>query len=296
MIGEDFMYGTSWLSEYGMVMCTPDEAQQFVSRTFDRAEITPLRPNPNHYSTAYSDTLVLNFFIMKGDGCDSQEDYKLNGDEVHYLRAWLESPKKPTELVIPMEEDEMTTHYFGLFTDVQPFLNEGDCYGLLLTFTCNAPYGYSDELKTRISEFYSGVYPVQGRYVNMSAELEEYLKPMVTVVSNSTFSATDTLVIKNESDGNKQMSITLPLGKDKIVIDCQNKIITDGDGNLVPMGDVGVTIPVSGEYNFISTNSFVFYWLSLVPGDNKLLLTASENTTIDYVEISARYAIKSGGF
>lgn len=295
MIGEDFMYGNSWLSDFDMMMVTPDDAQQFVSRTFDRGEITAVRPKPNHFATVYNDTLSLNFFIMKSDGCDVQERYKLTGDEIHYLRAWLESPKKPTELVVNIEDDDLNVHYFGVFTSVQPFIFEDACYGLYLTFTCNAPYGYSDDFVMRYP-INASVIAISGKYMNMSAEHEEYLRPVVTISSLSTFGSNETLSIKNISDNNNEMTLTLPSGLSKLVVDCEKKIITDGSGNLVPLSSVGVTIPQNSVYNFISTDMFVFYWLSFVADENRLTFTPSITNTISTIEISSRYIIKSGGF
>lgn len=295
MVGEDFMYGSSWLSDFDMMMVSSEDAQQFVSRNFDRGDITSLRAKPNHYSAIYNDSLTLSFFIMKTDGCDEQDKYKITGDEVHYLRSWLESPKKPTELVVTNDENEINVHYYGIFSSVQPFVHEDSCYGLYLTFTCDSPYGYSDEFKMRYN-ISSSVVAVSGKFVNMSAEHEEYLMPVVTISSSSTFGSNETLSIKNVSDNNKEMVLTLPQGSSKLVIDCEKKIVTDGNGNLVTMSSLGVTVPQNSTYNFISTDMFVFYWLSLVHGENRLTFTPSSTNTISTVEISTKYIVKSGGF
>ena len=90
MISKDFVFGEHWLSEYGMIMCDPDEAQQFVSRNIDKAEITSLRATPNHYSTTYADALQLNFFIIKEEAvCESQEKAILSGDDIHFQKVCL---------------------------------------------------------------------------------------------------------------------------------------------------------------------------------------------------------------
>ena len=296
MIGEDFMFGDKWLSEFGMIMCSPEEAQAFVSRSLDRAEITSTRAKPNHYTTRYEDSLNLNFLILKEDGiCSNQENLKLTGDEIHFLRAWLESPKKPTELVVPLSDDEMNVHYYGVFSSVQPYDEEGNCYGLNLTFTCDAPYGYSDENIMRV-KINGSASPVSGRIFNNSAEREEKLKPKITIFSADTFGSGEEITITNISDDNNSMHLEIPEGLEKLVIDCQKKIITDEDGNLISMDDIGVNVPVGGAYNFISTDMYLFYWLSLVPDLNQLTFTPSEQNTIKNIDISTRYIIKSGGF
>ena len=296
MIGEDFMYGSTWLSEWSMKMYDPENEQAFVTRNIDKSAITSQRAKPNHFGATYSEALVLDFLILKDeDDCETQSDFRLTGDEIHYLRGWLESPKKPTELVIPLEEDDMTVHYFGLFTSVQPFIHCGDCYGLYLQFTCNSPYGYSDE-QVGVYTVSSGSASTRGKYVNLSAEQKEYLKPIVTITSSSVFGDGETLDICNVSDNENTMSITLPSGKSKVVIDCDKRIVTDGSGNLIAMSDIGITVPISSEYNFVSADSFLFYWLSLVPNENTLTFTPSDGNTIQNIQISARYILKAGGF
>ena len=292
------MFDNTWLSEFEMTMCTPEEGQQFVTRMFDKADITSLHAAPSHYGSTYSDALILNFMIMKTDGlCGDQEDAKLNGDDIHYLRSWLESPKIPTEFVVIMEEDEYTVHYYGIFTSVQPYVVDDECYGLTLQFTCNAPYGYSDEQVSTIDIPSDVTNPVSVEIINVSAERKEYLKPTVTINATSdTFGSGETLSIKNASDNDKTMSITLPEGKTQVIIDCQKKIITDGDGNLLSMSSIGLTLPTTTNYNFISTDTYLFYWLSFVADVNELEITASSGHHIQDIEISSRYIIKSGGF
>lgn len=295
MIGEDFMYGSTWLSEWSMKMYDPEESQSFVTRNIDKSEITAQRAKPNHFTTTYSDALVLNFFILRDeDDCETQEDFKLTGDDIHYLRSWLESPKKPKELVVLMGEDETTTYYYGIFTSVQPFIHRGDCYGLYLEFTCNAPYGYSEEIK-KVYDISSDTLTYTVKYRNYSAELNEYLKPTIIITSTSTFNG-EGLVIQNLSDDENSMTITLPSGKSKVIIDCEKKIITDENDDLLTMNDIGVTTPDSSDYNFISTDSYLFYWLSLVPNTNKLKFTLTSGHAVKNIQISTRYIIKSGGF
>ena len=277
-------------------MCEPEEGQQFVSRNIIKEEITAIDPSPSHYNVAYNDALVQNFFVIKEAGlCGNQNDSKLSGDEIHFIRSWLESPKRPEELIVPIREDEMTVHYYGLFTEIQPYVHNDECYGLLLTFTCNAPYGYSDEFISSYN-INSSSTPVSGIFFNLSAELQEYLRPTVTIYSSNVFKKGESISITNVSDNGKEMHITLPRGISKVVIDCDKKIITGDNGELLTMSDIGVTLPSNQYTNIISTELYLFNWFTLVPKDNSLIFTPSGTNTIDRVEISARYIIKSGGF
>ena len=296
MIGEDFTFGTAKLSDYNMIMAMPDDEQEFVTRAINRAEITSVRPRPNHYGVTYEDTLALHFFIVKSSlECDAQQGSILTGDDINTLRAWLESPKRPTELTVQMGVEEPATHYFGLFTSVQPHMVADECYGLDLTFTCDSPYGYSDEDSLTVTIGGSSQ-TKSATYNNKTAEMKEYIMPIITINSSSTFGSNESLSIINTSDGNKTMSVLLPSGKSKIVIDCQKKIVTDGSGNLIPMDQIGINNPITGEYNFISTDTYLFRWLSFIPGTNALSFTPSSTNRISTVKIDVRYIIKSGGF
>lgn len=296
MVGNDFYYDGHWLSEFGMKVYDPEDTQQFVSRDIDKSDISTLRPIPNHYSAHYSDVLTLSFLIIKDDEDEplTQEETKLDGEEISYIRAWLESPKIPCEFTSPTEEDVIATTYFGLFTSIQPYLINHECFGMYLTFTCNAPYGFSDVYSKTFNM--QGNVTVSGYFANYSAEHNEYLKPTIIIKSADTFVSGETIRIENVSDNNKYMLLAIPEGLSSITIDCQKKCITDNNGNILSLSDVGLTLPISSDYNYVSAELYTFYWLRLLPDRNNLAFTCNENSTIRTVTISSRYIIKSGGF
>lgn len=289
-----FIYNNQSLDSFGMMPIPPNDTQQFVSRNIVRGEQTALRSKPNHFSTVYNDTLILNFFIVKSDICDSQDNYKLNRSEINSLMAWLESPKMPATLIL-ISTDSPSVQYFGVFTSIQPFVYDDVCYGLYLTFTCNAPYGYSFE-KGYSSLFSGTASSVSFSITNDSVELNEFICPVVTIESKSTFGDSESVSFKNITNNNNEMTLSLPKNRSKIVVDCEKKTIIDENGSLIPLSDVGVTIPQNSTYNFISTDMFVFYWLSFVAGTNNLVFTPSSTNTIGSFNIKWKEIIKSGGF
>ncbi len=278
-----------------MMMCAPEDEQEFVTRTIDKAEITSRRPRPNHYGVTYDDALVLKFFIMKKDGCNAQEEFRMSGDDIHFVRSWLESSKLPTELVVPLEEDTITTHYYGSFTSVQPYIIDSECYGLNLEFTCDSPFGYSDE-HVLMYEVDSAETAITDSFINISSEENDRLYPKIVINSSSTFGEDEIISFKNESDDDRTMVLTLPYGLSSLTIDCEKRIITDDSGQLVTMSDIGVVTPVNGEYNTVSTDMFIFNWFGFVHGDNDIVITPGEDNTISTVEIKLRFKVKSGGF
>lgn len=319
MLGNDFTYGAHKLSDYGMRIYDSENEQQFTGRDIDRAEISSIRAIPNHYSTHYSGVLTLNFLIIKED--DEAElspaDRLMSGDDINTIRAWLESPKTPILLVVdPYDDEEDAVNYYGLFTEIQPFIAHQQCYGLYLTFTCDSPYGFSDVVEKTftlgtvnlLEEDGSNILDetdviilgedgyATGTFKNESAELNEYLKPIITISSSSVFGSNENISIQNVTDGNKTMILTLPQGKSKLIVDCQKKIITDNNGNLLSLDDIGLTSPITDDYNFISTELYAFYWLRLLSGTNNLAFSCTGGNTVSQIKIGARNIIKSGGF
>lgn len=321
MLGNDFTYGEYSLSDFDMKMYDPDDEQQFVRREIDKSEITSVRPMPNHYSTHYADVLELHFFIVKDtDEYLTQEEMRMTANEVNNVRAWFESPKTPTMLSVESENendntDDMT-YYFGIFTDVEPFIIGQECFGLYLTFTCNSPYGFSEIKESTYTLGAVNILAEDGTnlldesdnaiigeggtgnftYSNTSAEHKDYLRPIVKISSTSTFGANEQIQIKNVTDGNKIMLLSLPKGKSYITIDCQKKKITDNNGKIIPLSDIGLTLPISDDYNFVSAELYTFYWLRLLSGTNNLNISCQGSNSISNIKISARHIRKSGGF
>ena len=289
MIPVDFIYDDEWLSNYDMVTLQPNDGQSFVSRNIERSDINTNRPVPFHYGVAYSDVLTLNFFIGR---YINNNIVRLNEEEINDIRSWLESPKTPKKLtVITTASEEDTIIFYGLFTDIQPYVVSGSYYGLYLTFTCDSPYGYTEDYETEYEIRSSG--DTEGYFYNNSAERYEYLMPKIIIQSSSSFGINESLSIKNVSDKNKTMQFTLPQGKTKLIIDCKEKIITDENGTLISLGTLGY-INDDSYTQFI--NLLNMYWLSLIYGVNNLIFTPSSGHTINKIIISTKFIVKLGGF
>ncbi len=296
MIGEDFHYNNFWLSDYGMKMYDPEETQQFIGREIDKSGLSPLRKVPNHYSVHYSNVLTLSFLILKDTHtCMSQEDYQLNGEEIHTIRSWLESPDTPAPLFVLPYDGGSDVYYFGIFTDIQPFIVAHECCGLYLTFTCNAPFGFSSVISStyKINSF---VGDITGSFHNASAEQQDYLKPEIRIFSEDTFDGTEKIVIKNITDNNQSMALTMPRGASALLLDCRRQRITDENHRLIAMSDVGIAMPDMTADSYVSAELYTFYWLRFVHGNNRLVFSMPNPNTISKIQINARYIIKSGGF
>jgi len=297
MLGEDFCFGNRWLSEFGMSMFDPEDSQEWVSREIEKSDITSIRAIPNHYSTRYNDTLTLHFLILKNeDMCESKTDYKLSKFEINGLRAWLESPTQPTELqVVEPNNNEPDVRYFGVFTNVQPYILSQECYGLYLTFTCNAPYGFS-ELKTSTFNVNSQNNFVEKNVYIHTSEVLQGVYPIIKIYADEEFGNSDSVYIENASDSGNSMFLHLPSDVAELIIDCKKKIVTNEDGEIVPISSIIDNSTVDDGYGLLSLLNQDIYWLKLIQGKNNLVITPSQSNSIKKVEITYRDIIKSGGF
>ena len=179
MIGSDFTYNSKKLSDLNLKMYDPENKQQWVSREISKSEANINRQKSTFYGIKYSDTLPLNFLIMKDyDKGYTQSEMRFTEDEINNVLSWLTSAKTPKELTV-FDGTQSATHYFGVFSDAQPYILMEDCYGIYLTFTCNAPCGFSDTNTVNCTLNASGTATCE--FNNQSAECEEYLKPVIKI-------------------------------------------------------------------------------------------------------------------
>ena len=107
MIGEDFRFGSTWLSDFDMKMYDPSNEQAFPEIAIEKSDMSSQLSKPNHFGVYYPDVLTLEFFILKSyELFNTQDEFLLTGDDINTLRAWLESPKVPTELYVTNSVDD----------------------------------------------------------------------------------------------------------------------------------------------------------------------------------------------
>lgn len=311
MLRSNFKYNGRSLADFGMKMYDPDADPQGVERTIDKAAQNSAREVPNHYATYRNGVLQHNMLIIKDpDLYESSNDLRLTEKEVHRIKSWLFSTTLPTELILPQDDEEIDVRYFGVFTNVQYFMPvRKTCFGLQLTFTCNAPYGFSPVTSKR---YHINTTDVNGDYLNNVVQFAKMTPPKIIIqaASGNTF-AGEILTLTNHKDSDRHMDIKLPNGLDRVTIDCQTKVAIGRttDGNTVTespltLSDLGLELFGTDTDN---TRSFQLlnlygnlYWLSLLHGSNPLEFETSVpdgGTFHAYtVEIQTRYIIEAGGF
>lgn len=292
---DTFFYNNKWLSDFNMLLYDAENEQAFVGKDIISLDINSVNSKANVFGTKYNDTLQINALICKDpDFYLTEEERKFTSYDIRNIRSWLMSPKTPMEL-IPYSIDYETDNirYFGLFTDIQPFIVSGRCFGLYITFKCDTPYGYSGEY----TETYSmdGLTTLDDIFYNTSDEQNEYLYPVIKIYPSSTASESDTLTIKNNSDNGNTMTVNLISG-DHFTIDTENMLVYDENDKQIPLSSIGWDINEIFDYNNVSTGTYSLYWLRFLYGENKITLSSSKSTSVNKVEISVRFIRKAEGF
>ena len=305
MLRENFKYNGHWLSDFSMKMYDADNAPQWVTRTVDKSTLNPAREIPYHFTTHYDDVLRLDFLVIRDPSLyESSYDLRLTDRDIHRLRSWLEYPQQPIELVTTEDEEQMDVCYFGLFTSVQPFIVATQCYGLQLTFTCNAPYGFSPltakryELAAASGENAS---TLVGDFLNSSISGADMLAPTMVVYpvdKNADLQSGDCTIYNKATD--RTMELTIPSGYRKLTIDCGKRTViadkvVDGMKTQIALPLTAVNMGGSGSFFGDETEVFTVEFLKLLPGSNLMTFTSTVGQSI-VVEIQTRYILKAGGF
>lgn len=302
----DFMYLGQKLSDYGMVLCAPDSEPAFTGRTVDKGALTPHRDVVDFYNVQYSDTLIMNLKMIK-DPCTnfSMDDFTLTWRDVHTLRSWLESSSDIVPLSVITTGDLPDVFFYGTFTDVQPFLNGQECVGLSAVFTCNAPYGFSNEvefeidvlgtknsLTTTMSQTSALGYSFYE--ANLVPASNKWLFPIIEIhaMDGEAFAGTEVINLKS-TDGFIS-KITLPAGKSCVTIDCAKKIVFDENNTIIPLSELGVVF--EGEVSSVLSSNYIkFDWLKLRNGDDTVKTTVTNPAKVNKIILKMRYKFLIGG-
>ena len=293
MIGTDFYYDGYKLSDFRMIMAKPNEEQSFVSKSLVSTEQTPMRESIDIIGVSYDDTLQLNFFIIKNP-CLYGNNAKLSPMEINDIRKWIESPKASKELKVEnlSQYEEETICYFGTFTDVQPFIVGTSCYGLKLTFKCNASHGFSVPM-TQILQYPNNKFEKEWKYVCSNGDKYDYVYPTIKIYINQPAVLNGTLSITNKSDNGQSVTINLP-NQEYITIDCKNKQILSPSNRVIPLHDLGFNN--ENIYENLYSGSVLIYWPRLVDGVNDFVFNVSKLHSVTKIEFTARFVRMVDGF
>ena len=274
MVSNDFEYNNSMLSDYGFIMVNPDSTDQWgFSKTIVKGEVNQYKTIANHLGSYFDSVLVLSFSIIKEVCVTDPED--IYYDDVRNIMRWLTSAKLPKSLYIHSDNNTIT-EYIGLFTSVEPMEFKG-LYGFNLTFTCNSPYAFQNDIMR-------GQSGKVLRYMCDSDELEEYLYPVITIepYANGYFK------IENTTTGDV-IELQPKTSFTKIMIDGEKKRLL-GDGHPQSFTEIGLDIGNILDYNGVDTGFYTVPWIRVAPGLNEFNFTGNAK-----FEVRCRIPIKIGG-
>ena len=276
----DFKYNGKYLSDFGFKVAKTIDNTFGLNREIVVGNINTIRNKPNHYGVKYTNTLPLKYLIMK-DPCtnNSQGKLTIKENELREIQRWLTSPKTPKCFTLN-KDDNNVREYYGVFTEVEPY-EYGDLYGITVTFTCNAPYGFDKNIVTTSCET-----TIDLAIDNPTDELCEYIYPIIKITPNqcTTFS------IQNKSDNNNIMTFNFDSIYNEIEIDCDNQRII-ADGILLNLDEVGWSVYEITDYNNVNSGIFNLYWLRFVPNVNELTISGNGDFIIEY-----KTPVKVGGY
>lgn len=219
----DFEYADRRLSDFGCIVCHintdagVDDVELGSNITFN----TITNSNSSIHSitsSSYEDVYTVEFEIMKYI-CGDADNIYLSSLEVRQLIKWLNRREYAKFRPINEISDESDVYYYGSFNIKQVQLGD-QILGLHLTFTANAPYGFSE--------------PNNLKYMILNDN--------------------DTFEIYPESD---ELGVIYPTVTIRLLYDGDIKIVntTSGTATIIKNCKANETIIMDGEHKIITTDN-----------------------------------------
>lgn len=333
MSNEYFTYNGHSSSDYNLVIGGLDINNSIplgMDRNILAGTMNRYRNSPNHMGTQYSGVLVLSISMVK-DPCISpnQADMIFTEDEVNEITTWLTSPDYPMLFHMynssGIDENDQPIYtnnkydYFGLFSSVELQTIDDQVIGFTMTFTTNAPYAWTEEIKI----IASSREPEEGEedtgtaieFTVNTADPYREIYPLIKVTGVSTdefdydeetgeytgsASAREIVTITNNNDNSVEYkyssggyiaevtprSITLEVPHMPVYIDSNKARIYD----LVDVASRGMSHILNFEDLGLEDVSYI-YWPRIFNGSNHWTITGNCD-----VEIIYREPRKVGGY
>lgn len=219
----------------------------------------------NQYNGYYS--LIIN----DKDFLNSITNIIVNGVEYSniHTNSWLatyakEGGKIADSYTILINTEKVLNNkydYFGVFSDVQAQVIDGDVVGFNCTFTTDSPFAWTHEIHQEVDG--SATFTVN------SAEKYREIYPLIEITLDTSENSRETVVIGNSQDA-MSLEISLLPG-DTTTIDCQRSTIIDHSG-LVSFEKLGIS-----DVDYI-------YWPRLYNGTNTITIEGNATAVIKYRE------------
>lgn len=209
---QDFIFDGQALSDFGYVLIFENSEDVITVSGMQYENVKGALSDISHrvaynYETNYTST----FLIIKSECEYKQDDLWLTHDDIAEMTRWL--ARKQYKWFRFIDEDDDDEIWYKVQIQVSKEYVGDRVYGLQLTVTANAPYGFTREIKTsNYDPEYHPVYPYRLKWTTMVPSDEEgYIYPDVTIYScydngkvilyNETDNIARKTIINNCSDG-----------------------------------------------------------------------------------------------
>lgn len=151
MWATDFEFADKRLSDFGFIICHINTDSGF--RDVETGSDMTFNTVKNNYSSkqyvtssSYENVYTTSFDIIKNPCDTGGKTVYCTVEEIRRLNIWLCRREYRKLKFINVVEGDYNLNYYGSFNTKQ-IMNGSNIVGLSLTFTSNAPYGFSDELE-----------------------------------------------------------------------------------------------------------------------------------------------------
>ena len=138
--------------EYNLIICSFDGGQSGEMTAGSHLEFTTFKaPNSSRWlktSASYNEQLTFTFQVCKYNPFITGKDEPLSERELAFLIRWL--VRKDYKWLKFIQEGYENISYRCQIS-AERYMIGGQCYGLNLTVTCDAPFGWSDIITATIS-------------------------------------------------------------------------------------------------------------------------------------------------
>lgn len=138
--------------QYNLILCSFDGGQSGEITAGNHIEFTTFKaPNSSQWmktGASYSEQLTFTFQVCKYNRAMAGQDAPISERELAFLLRWL--VQKDYKWLQFIQEGYENIFYHCQIS-AERYMIGGQCYGLNLTVTCDAPYGWSEILTTSIS-------------------------------------------------------------------------------------------------------------------------------------------------
>ncbi|MCH5265811.1 MAG: hypothetical protein J1F02_07915 [Lachnospiraceae bacterium] len=151
MFCTEFIFDGISSKEYDLLICSFDGNKSGSATAGSNIEfITFKAPNSNKWvrtGSNYNEQLIFTFQVCKYN-CNSAENKPLSERELAFIMRWL--VRKEYKYLRFIQEGYENI-YYNCQINAEKYEIAGQCYGLTLTVTCDAPFGWSEPMHAAIS-------------------------------------------------------------------------------------------------------------------------------------------------